>query len=88
MPWNLKCVKYERFMISCVKIWTLCNSYIQFTVFLLLTSSPIPGMDSGIRCHEMKRNPTGYLWSAYESPLVKDSQDIDFYNTISQESHY
>ena len=36
-------------------------------------------MNPEIRCHEMKLDPTGYLWSEYESPLVKGFQDIDFY---------
>ena len=32
----------------------------------------------------MKFNPTAYPWSAYVSPLITGFQDIDFYNTISQ----
>ena len=37
-----------------------------------------PGIDPGIRCHGMKANPTGYLWSEYECFLMSGSQDIDF----------
>ena len=32
----------------------------------MLTSSPTPGMEPKVRCHRMKANPTGYLWSKYE----------------------
>ena len=54
----------------------------QYIYFLQCTSflppAPPPGMDPEIRCHEMELNPTGYLWSEYESPLIKSFQDIDF----------
>ena len=46
---------------------------------LVFNLQPHPtGMDPEIRCHEMKLNSTGYLWSEYESPLIKSFQDIDF----------
>ena len=35
-------------------------------------------MDPGVRCHGMKANPTGYLWSKYECFLMSGCQDIDF----------
>ena len=31
-------------------------------------------MDPGVRCHGMKANPTGYLWSEYECFLMSGSQ--------------
>ena len=34
-------------------------------------------MDPGVRCHGMKANPTGYLWSKYECFLMSGCQDID-----------
>ena len=34
-------------------------------------------MDPWVRCHGMKANPTGYLWSEYECFLVSGSQDLD-----------
>ena len=37
-----------------------------------------PGMDPGVRCHGMKANPIGYLWSKYECFLMSGGQDIDF----------
>ena len=30
------------------------------------------------RCHGMKANPTGYLWSEYECFLTSGCQDMDF----------
>ena len=39
-------------------------------------------MDPGVRCHGMKANPTGYLWSKYECFLMSGCQDIDFYKTL------
>ena len=41
-------------------------------------------MDPGVRCHGMKANPTGYLWSKYESFLMSGCQDIDFYKTLTK----
>ena len=41
-------------------------------------------MDPGVRCHGMKANPTGYLWSKYECFLMSGCQDIDFYKTLPQ----
>ena len=35
-------------------------------------------LDPGARCHGMKGNPTGYLWSKYECFLMSGSQDMDF----------
>ena len=35
-------------------------------------------MDSGVRCHGMKANPIGYLWSKCECFLTTGCQDIDF----------
>ena len=66
-----------------VKIWTPCKSYTAVHLFfdsvLVFNLKPQPpGMDRETRCHEMKLNPTGYLWSEYESPLIKSFQDIDF----------
>ena len=50
-----------------------------FFSVLVFNLQPHPtGMDPGARCHGMKLNPTGYLWSEYESPLIKSFQDIDF----------
>ena len=37
-----------------------------------------PGLDPGARCHGMKANPTGYLWSKYECFLMSGCQDMDF----------
>ena len=42
-------------------------------------------MDPGGRCHGMKANPTGYLWSKYECFLISDCQDMDFWNTLNTE---
>ena len=44
----------------------------------LNSSPPHPGMDPGVRCHGMKANPTGYLWSKYECFLTSGCHDIDF----------
>ena len=41
-------------------------------------------MDPGVRCHGMKSNPTGYLWSKYECFLMSGCQDIDFEKTLPQ----
>ena len=41
-------------------------------------------MDPGVRCHGMKANPTGYLWSKYECFLMSGCQDIDFLKTLPQ----
>ena len=35
-------------------------------------------MDPGVRCHGMKANPTGYLWSKYECFLMSGCQDIEW----------
>ena len=40
--------------------------------------APPPGMDPWVRCHGMKANPTGYLWSKYEFFLMSGCKDIDF----------
>ena len=32
----------------------------------------------GSKCHGMKANPTGYLWSKYEFFLISGCKDIDF----------
>ena len=34
-------------------------------------------MDPRVRCHGMKANPTGYLWSRYECFLMSGCQDMD-----------
>ena len=41
-------------------------------------------MDPGVRCHGMKANPIGYLWSKYECFLTTGCQDIDFYKTLTK----
>ena len=41
-------------------------------------------MDPGVRCHGMKANPTGYLWSKCECFLMSGCQDIDFYKTLTK----
>ena len=41
-------------------------------------------MDPGVRCHGMKANPTGYLWSKYECFLMSGCQDIDFSKTLTK----
>ena len=41
-------------------------------------------MDPGVRCHGMKANPTGYLWSKYECFLMSGCQDIDFQKTLTK----
>ena len=41
-------------------------------------------MDPGVRCHGMKANPTGYLWSKYECFLMSGCQDIDFKKTLTK----
>ena len=33
-------------------------------------------MDPGVRCHGMKANPIGYLWSKFECFLITGCQDI------------
>ena len=40
--------------------------------------APPPGLDPAARCHGMKANPTGYLWSKYECFLMSGFQDMDF----------
>ena len=37
-----------------------------------------PCMDPSVRCHGMKADPTGYLWSEYECFLMSGCQDIGF----------
>ena len=37
-------------------------------------------MDPWVRCHGMKANPTGYLWSKYEFFLMSGCKDIDLEN--------
>ena len=41
-------------------------------------------MDPGVRCHRMKANPIGYLWSKYECFLTTGCQDIDFKKTLTK----
>ena len=41
-------------------------------------------MDPGVRCHGMRANPTGYLWSKYECFLMSGCQDIDFLKTLTK----
>ena len=83
MSWNLKCMKYECFMISCCQDMPPCKSYtavhLFFSVLVFNLQPHPPGMDPGARCHGMKLNPTGYLRSEYESPLIKSFQDIDYH---------
>ena len=45
--------------------------------------SPPPDMDPGVRCHGMKANPTGYLWSKYECFLRSGWEDrlLENFNT-------
>ena len=38
-------------------------------------------MDPRVRCHEMKANPTGYLWSKFECFLMSGCQDMDLSKT-------
>ena len=38
-------------------------------------------MDPRVRCHRMKANPTGYLWSKYECFLMSGCQDMDLSKT-------
>ena len=38
-------------------------------------------MDPWVRCHGMKANPTGYLWSKYECFLMSGCQDMDLSKT-------
>ena len=52
-------------------------SVLNFDLYLSL------GMDPGVRCHEMKANPTEYLWSKYECFLISGCQDMNFmYETL------
>ena len=44
----------------------------------LLSSSPNPDTDPGIRCYGMKSNPTGCLWSKFEYFPICGYQDMDF----------
>ena len=39
-------------------------------------------MDPWVRCHGMKANPTGYLWSKYERFLMSGCQDMDLSKTL------
>ena len=39
-------------------------------------------MDPWVRCHGMKANPTGYLWSKYECFLMSGCQDMDLSKTL------
>ena len=39
-------------------------------------------MDPRVRCHGMKANPTGYLWSKYECFLMSGCQDMDLSKTL------
>ena len=41
-------------------------------------------MDPGVRCHGMKANPIGYLWSKYECFLTTGCQDTDFQKTLTK----
>ena len=41
-------------------------------------------MDPGVRCHGMKVNPIGYLWSKYECFLTTGCQDIDSKKTSTK----
>ena len=34
-------------------------------------------MDPGVRCHGVKANPSGYLWSKYECFLMSGCSDMD-----------
>ena len=57
------------------------NFNIRIAIFegvLDFTPAPPPGLDPGARCHGMKANPTGYLWSKYECFLMSGCQDMDF----------
>ena len=38
-------------------------------------------MDPWVRCHGMKANPTGYLWSKYECFLMSGCKDMDLSKT-------
>ena len=39
-------------------------------------------MDPSVRCHGMKANPTGYLWSKYECFLMSGYKDMDLSKTL------
>ena len=41
-------------------------------------------MDPRVRCHGMKANSIGYLWSKYECFLTTGCQDIDFSKTLTK----
>ena len=41
-------------------------------------------MDPGVRCHGMKANPTGHLWSKYECFLMSGCKDIDLSKTLTK----
>ena len=41
-------------------------------------------MDPGVRCHGMKANPIGSLWSKYECFLTTGCQDIDLQKTLTK----
>ena len=41
-------------------------------------------MDPGVRCHGIKANPIGYLWSKYECFLTTGCQVMDFEKTLTK----
>ena len=41
-------------------------------------------MDPGVRCHGMKANHIGCLWSNYECFLTTGCQDNDFQKTLTK----
>ena len=52
-------------------------------MYFILTSSPTPIMDPGVRCRGMKAYPTRYLWCKYECFLKSGCQNMDFAKILS-----
>ena len=75
-------VKYECFMTFWLSRYRLLENITAEILYddkyYILTSSPTPSADPEARCHGMKANPTGFLWSKYECFLISGCQDIDF----------
>ena len=50
----------------------------------LLTSSPTPATNPGVRCYNMKANPTGYLWSKNKCYQISSCQDMNSWKASIQ----
>ena len=50
----------------------------------LLTSSPTPATNPGVRCHNMKADPTGYLWSKNKCYQISSCQDMNSWKACIQ----